>query len=374
MSEAVRELVRNAPVVNPTTDPRPEPPLQEASKPPRRFKLLSMAELRAMPAMSWRIHGVLQAEGYGALYGPSGSGKGFLLVDMIAAVREGRRWFGYRVKPARVLYVVLEGKAGIPKRFAAWEQVNERPFPDGVHFLFESFRLTERADVLGLAAAIETAGGAELIVIDTLNRAAPGADENSPQDMGRVLESVKELQAMTGGMVLLVHHTGKDASKGMRGHSSLFGGMDAVIEVTRSGESRSWSNGKQKEEKDGESHPFQLRRVTLGEDEDGEPITSCVLESRVPLDADPPRPKLPKGGNQKIVYDALGPLFRESKAWGRGGAPTHRPCLTLDEAIAGTRDRLTVEPKRRTERAQQAITGLVATGVLGANEGWLWLI
>lgn len=380
MSSAdVQELVRtrarriDAPA---SSDPRPDPPINDgASAPPRWYRLLSMADLRTMPPMRWRIYGVMPAEGFGAMYGQSGSGKGFLIVDMIAAVAEGRPWFGHRVKPGRVLYVVLEGKAGIPKRFAAWEKANERPFPDAVHFLFESFRLTDRADVLGLAAAIESVGGAEVIVIDTLNRAAPGADENSSQDMGRVLEAVKDLQAMTGGMVLLVHHTGKDASKGMRGHSSLFGGMDAVIEVSRSGDLRSWSSGKLKDEKDGESHAFRIRRIELGEDDAHEPITSCVVEPEHSIDEpDMPRPKLPKGGNQKIVYDALCPLFKASKAWGKAGAPAHRPCLTLEEAVAGTRDRLTVEPKRRTERAQQAITGLVASGVLGSNEGWLWLI
>jgi putative DNA primase/helicase len=369
MSDAVKELVRRAPRVLPAQGEQPE-----LSEPPQReFNLLSVADLRAMPPMRWRIYSVMPAEGFGAVYGPSGSGKGFLVVDMIAAVVEGRPWFGHRVKPARVVYVVLEGKAGIPKRFAAWEQANERLFPDAVHFLFESFRLTERADVLGLAAAIEANGGAELIVIDTLNRAAPGADENSSQDMGRVLEAVKDLQAMTGGMVLLVHHTGKDASKGMRGHSSLFGGMDAVIEVSRTGDSRSWSGDKLKDEKDGDSHPFRIRRVDLGEDEEGEPITSCVVEPEMHLEPEQPKPRLPKGGNQKIVYDALGPLFRESKAWGRAGAPAHRPCLTLEEALAGTRERLPVDAKRRTERAQEAIRGLVATGVLGSNEGWIWL-
>jgi putative DNA primase/helicase len=344
------------------------------SPPPKRYKLLSVSDLSTLPAMRWLIYGVVPAEGFGAIYGASGSGKGFLVVDMIAAIGEGRPWFGQRVrKPARVVYVVLEGKAGIPKRFAAWEHANERPFPDAVHFLFDAFRLTDREDVLALAAAVEDVGGADLTVIDTLNRASPGTDENSSQDMGRVLEAVKDLQAMTGGMVLLVHHTGKDASKGMRGHSLLFGGMDAVIEVCRSGDSRSWSSGKLKDEEDGQSQPFRLRRVTLGQDEEGEPVTSCVVESDVVLEPEVPRPKLPKGGNQKIVYDALGPLFRESSTRGRAGAPPHRPCLTLDDAIAGTRDRLPVDAKRRTERAQEAIRGLVAAGVLGSNEGWLWL-
>ena len=50
-----------------------------------------------------------------------------------------------------------------------------------------------------------------------------------------------------------------------------------------------------------------------------------------------------------------------------------RPCLELEEAIRLTKDRLTVDPTRRTERTRQAFTGLVSSGVLGCNEGWVWL-
>lgn len=75
----------------------------------------------------------------------------------------------------------------------------------------------------------------------------------------------------------------------------------------------------------------------------------------------------------RIVYDALCPLFRESSDFGRGGAPVVRPCLTLEAAIAGTRDRLTVSPDRRTERTRQAINGLINAQVMGHNDGWVWL-
>lgn len=377
--DAIQEQVRKARRVQPSmSTPMPtfesEPPIDIAEDPPRTFKLLTVADLHAMPPMRWRIHSVLPAVGYAALYGPSGSGKSFLVIDMMTALAEAARWFGYLVKRASVLYIALEGQAGVPNRVKAWEHANDSAYPDGVRFLFDSFKLTDRADVLGLAAAIEAAGGADVIVIDTLNRAAPGADENSSQDMGRVLEAVKQLQAMTGGLVLLVHHTGKDAAKGMRGHSSVFAGLDAVIETSRAGDARSWTLAKAKDGQDGQNHPFRLRRVDFGEDDDGVPVTSCTVCADVIDDElTPNRPKLPKGGNQKIVYDALGPLFRESRAFGKAGAPATRPCLTQEQAIAGTRDRLVVDQKRRTERAQQAIAGLVATSVLGSNEGWLWL-
>lgn len=338
-----------------------------------RFKLLSSVDLRGLSIHEWALTRVLPLVGLAAIFGPSGSGKSFIGLDLLAALAEGRDWFGHRVKKAlRCIYVQLEGQSGACTRVSAWEAEHGSPFPESVRFVLDPFRLTEQQNVLSLAAHIEAAGGADVIMIDTLNRAAPEVDENSSRDMGKVLEGCKELQDMTGSLVILVHHSGKDSTKGMRGHSSLFAALDAVIEVSRTDDRREWSVAKSKDGEDGEVHPFRLEVVEVGQDEDGEPITSCVVRSDD--STTPRRPKLPKTGNQRIVYDALGPLFKESHTFGKAGAPAVRPCINLDEAILIVRDRLTVEPKRRTERAREAITGLVARGVVGCNEDWIWLI
>lgn len=355
--------------------PPPAPP-QARTTPLPTFQLLSVADLKARPRQSWLIHGILPAEGYGAIYGPSGSGKSFLEIDLLAALSDGQQWFGYKVRKAcRVVCVVLEGQGGIVNRLTAWEIANDRDFPVSARFVYEPFRLLDRDHLLALAGAIDEAGGVDLIVFDTLNRAAPGVDENGPQDAGRILEALRELQALVGGLLLVVHHTGKNLSAGMRGHSSLFAGMDVVIACSRSGDAREWSVEKNKDGPEGDPHPYRLKVVEVGEDDDGAVITSCVVVPPGPHDASVSEAQrvLPRGGNQRIVYDALMPLFRQSAAFGRGGAPAVRPCITLDDAIAGCRDKLTVEPKRRTERARQAITGLIATRAVNHNDGWLWL-
>jgi putative DNA primase/helicase len=357
--EAVREIVQAA------AAPVPPPP---------RFKLTTVSELRDMPRLQWAIHSVLPAAGVACLFGASGTGKSFLALDMAAYLAMGERWFGNRVRRSNVIYAALEGEAGFRGRVEAWERDHEREFPDEVRFLFQSFNLASRADVVDLAAAIDAAGGAAVIFIDTLNRAAPESDENSSQDMGRIIERVKQLQAMTGGLVVLVHHTGKDLTKGMRGHSSLFAALDAAIEVSRLEDRREWKVAKAKDGEDGALHVFRLERVNLGSDDDGEAITSCVV--RLPADGeivDKARALRPKGGNQLIVYNALGALFRESEAFGCAGAPAVRPCLLMKDAIDKTKGRLTCDPARRAERASAAITGLVARGVLDSNEGWIWL-
>ena len=245
----------------------------------RRFELLTASALREMPPMGWCIHGVLPDRGFAAIFGPSGSGKGFLVLDLAASIAEGAPCFGHRTRQGRVVYVCLEGQAGLPNRVAAWERAKGCDYPADVLFVFESFQLTDRDDVLGLAATIDSAGGADLVVIDTLNRAAPGSDENDGRDMGLVLEALKELQTMFGGLVVLVHHSGKNVELGMRGHSSVYAALDAVIEVGRDGEERTWTVRKSKDGQDGAQHRFRLRSEHLGQDEAGDAITSCTVVS-----------------------------------------------------------------------------------------------
>jgi len=343
--------------------------LSEASDPPKRYKLLNSADLAALPPLKWRIRGVLPDSGLAGVYGPSASGKSFLALDMAAAIAGGCRWFDCRVEAAPVIYAALEGEAGFKLRAQAWEAHQGRTLPAGLHMVLQPFKLIEPQDVRDLAAVVPAGA---VVFLDTLNRSAPTADENSSKDMGEILEAAKRLQSMTGGLVVLIHHTGKDATKGLRGHSSLFAALDAAVEVSRDGNRREWKVAKSKDGQDGDAHPFTLPVVTLGLDGYGDAVTSCVV---VPdHDArDVQRVKVPQGGNQRLVYEGIRGLFKDG-ATGKPGAPPLRPCIELDAAVIAGAARLTCPTDKRTSRARDAIAGLVSRGVLGLNEGWLWTV
>jgi putative DNA primase/helicase len=262
--------------------------LDKSEVPPKReprFKLLTCDQLRDLPPLAWCVRGVLPARGLAAIGGPSGSGKSFLAFDMAAAIAGGWRWFGQRVEAAPVIYAALEGEAGYKMRAQAWETHHCKALPDGLRLMLDTFKLTEAQDVDDLAAVVPAGA---VVIIDTLNRAAPESDENSSRDMGLILEAAKRLQTLTRGLVVLVHHTGKDESKGLRGHSSLFAALDAVVTVSRNGERREWKMGKSKDGADGDAHTFKLQVETLGFDEHGDPLTSCVV---MPTYEPPKEPK-----------------------------------------------------------------------------------
>ncbi len=345
--------------------------LEQASVPPKpepRYKLLTGADVRALPPLAWRVRGVLPAQGLAALYGPSASGKSFLALDLACAIAQGRDWFAHRVQAAPVVYVALEGEAEFRLRCAAWERAHGCELPEALHLVLQPFALTEPQDVADLAAVVPAGA---VVILDTLNRAAPLADENASRDMGEILEAAKGLQAATAGLVLLVHHTGKDVARGLRGHSSLFAAMDAAVEVARNGERREWKVAKAKDGEDGRAHPFRLAVQELGADADGEPVTSCTVAPDTTAQ-DVRAAKLPQGGNQRIALDALRPVFKAQGRAGIDGAPPLRLCLELDAAVAAVAAALPVDPDRKTERARVAVTGLISRGVLACREGWIW--
>jgi putative DNA primase/helicase len=342
---------------------------QEPAKPEPRYKLLTAGDLHDLPPLAWRVRGVLPAVGLAALFGPSASGKSFLAFDMAAAIAEGQSWFDCRVEAAPVVYAALEGEAGFKLRAQAWEVSRGRALPDDLRMMLQPFKLTAPRDVADLAAVVPAGA---VVVLDTLNRAAPTADENSSKDMGEILEAAKTLQAKTGGLVVLVHHTGKNAAAGLRGHSSLFAAMDAAVEVSRDGDRREWKVAKSKDGADGDAHPFKLHIEALGFDEYGDPVTSCTV--RVDTNTqDVQRVKLPQGGNQRLVYEGIRGLFKDGIS-GKPGAPPLRPCIELEAAVLAGAGRLTCASDRRATRTREAITGLVSRGVLGLNEGWLWVV
>ena len=60
--------------------------LDKPKTPPQRFRLLTPSDLATLPPVKWLVRGVLPTEGIGAVFGPSGSGKSFLVLDLLATV------------------------------------------------------------------------------------------------------------------------------------------------------------------------------------------------------------------------------------------------------------------------------------------------
>lgn len=336
-----------------------------------RYQLLGRTAIMAILPIQWRVKGVFPTTGLGAIYGSSGSGKSFLGADMGACIAAGTRWFGHRTAACPVTYLILEGEAGVRNRTEAWEKHNRATLPNDFKVVVQPFQLGEVQDVEDLGAALPKGG---VVIIDTLNRAAPGMDENSSQDMGRMLAGMKRLQEITVGLVLFVHHTGKDTSKGMRGHSSLHAALDGAIEVERSEGGRSWRLAKAKDGADGTSFAFKLHVISLGHDADGDEITSCAVG---PDTAAIFKSKEPSGALQKAAIKAIRHALSTSPVTGKAQSGPQTRCITVDAAVTAVAGALvTTPPNKRTNEARRKITSLTDSGYLHAGtdtgEDWLW--
>ena len=339
------------------------------------YKLLTGNDLRALPPVKWRLKGVFPYEGLAALYGPSASGKSFLAMDLSIALAEGNNWFGLRTTQSKVIYVALEGESGFKNRVAAWELENQRPLPSNMFMVMQPFQITNPSDVNELAGTVPHDS---VLIVDTLNRAAPTSDENSSKEMGEILQACKRLQGLIGGLVVLEHHTGKDTTKGARGHSSLFAALDGAVEVTRLVNSRSWSIAKAKDGEDGKDFSFELKVHNLGKDLDGDEFTSCTIEKVLPnIFVKPP----PQGAKQQIAFKALKGHIATlvNTPLGIAGGPTCLPCILFEDAViflAGTL--VTTAKNKRTNEARRLLKGLIFSGHidsgLDANaDTWCWI-
>lgn len=342
-----------------------------------RYHSESLADVIAdVTAERWLIHGVLILAGLMTIFGPSGSAKSFLVLSMMMALAIGSGdWYGHRVSRAPVLYVALEGERGIRRRLLAWQKETGLPLPDNFRMLrrqpLDLRRLQDVADLIELVKADGIRDG--VIVVDTLNRASPGADENSSAEVSILIEACDAIRRATGCAVILVAHSGKDTSKGLRGHSSMFAALDTAVECIGTTDPREWVLVKAKDEQSGERHGFEVASIELGTDADGLPVSGGVAVPTRYVPGDPvEHVKPPTTANQKLAYQTIGALLRESKDFGRAGAAPTYPCVRFETAVEALAAKLIqYELKKRTWEAKRVISAM-QTKWYATDGEWLW--
>jgi hypothetical protein len=342
-ADEFEELVAEADIVNPISDD--EQPAQP------RYTFEPVHAFSSAMALPWIVKGVLPKAGLAVVYGASGSGKSFAVLDIAFAIARGVEWRGRRVRQGRVAYIAAEGAEGFRKRLAAYAKhfdVDLTVVPMTV--LNASPNLMEKQDAVDIVRGIRAAGGADVVIVDTFAQTTPGANENAGEDVGKALAHCKRIHETTGALVVLIHHSGKDASKGARGWSGLRAAADAEIEILREGDARSLRLSKNKDGEDGLLWGFALETVQLGVDEDMDPITSCVVvEAQASVVGAGPARKL---GPVEVIVNAVIQEFAQAQTDGIEVGPVLAEAVKrMDPPADGKRD-------SRKQRARRAIEAL----------------
>jgi AAA domain len=245
-----------------------------------RLTVLTTDDLDTAKQRGYIIKGLMSPGEISLWTGPPKCGKSFLMLHLSYLVSLNRSVLGRRVRKARVLYVAAEGEAGIANRIKA---LRDR-YGDAVDFYY----IAQPADLLHehghLGDLLEAAEAIkpDLIVVDTLSRAMAGGDENSPVDMGIFVANASKVTHETGAHVAIVHH-GTQSTGGAkpRGHGSLMGGIDALIEVLKQEDgTRTVALIAAKDDADGMRWGFDLEVVDLGIDDDGDKIMTLIVIER----------------------------------------------------------------------------------------------
>jgi len=282
-----------------------------------RFRLARFNEIKCDTGAPYLIKGLLPSAGLAVIWGEPKCGKSFWTFDALMHVALDWEYRGHRVKPGAVVYYALEGAQGFKNRIEAFRQ---RKLAESVEtsppFYLMSTPLSLVADARALVADIHRQLGDQrpvAVVIDTLNRSLAGS-ESSDEDMAAYIRAADTIRAAFDCLVIIVHHCGHNGER-PRGHSSLMGALDVQISVKRDAAENVVAELELA--KDGEvglKFDSRLEVVEIGPDQDGDPITSCVVKEVEAGAAAPTKPKsAPKiPASERLLINTIGLAIAEA--------------------------------------------------------------
>lgn len=246
-----------------------------------RMPLLGMDELRQHShSISWLVKYIIPDDSIGMLYGGSGTFKSFIALDAALHIAHGLPWMGRRTKQGSVLYIAAEGGSGLWARIVAWHRARRlqwstiehlfKVIPVAVNLTADAWRVVEAVQSKSLSPA--------LVVIDTLSQTYAG-EENSANEMAAYFREIgNRFRTLWRCAVLLIHHSGHQATERPRGSSAIRANLDFMMGVFRD-EKEMLATLTCAKQKDGDAFDdatFAMSVHQLGTDADGDLVTSLV--------------------------------------------------------------------------------------------------
>jgi hypothetical protein len=273
------------------------------------FKIEPLESLSYDSKTEYLVDRVIPQRGLIIVIGEVGCGKSFITNHLGMSVSSGQEWGGRAVKQGAVVYIGCEGAAGLRKRLVAAREHQKFRGPFGLIAATPNLG-SETGDVHALIAAIHAyfAGvgnpPVRLIAVDTMARAMCGADENQAKDVGVLVANLGLLENEFQCAVVVVHHLGKDSSRGARGSNVLRAASDLEITVEKRQTHRLARITRAKDGEEGLELRFTLDSVAIG---DG---STCLVKIEQPWQAESAtdkaaKPLRPLKGNAKHMLAIL---------------------------------------------------------------------
>lgn len=224
---------------NPFTETVDEDMSAEIPQEKRKSRFRSRLEDKLAPPPKMLVAGLIPENSDAAIYAPVQFLKSFVALDIMYAVATGINALGTFpvLQTGPCIYYCGEGYDDVIKyRSTAWEMAHGfEPYSvENVIFANEAPYINDpvglKNDITDLKQWLD-GREAKLIVIDTLNRALNGEDEDRAHTASKYFRVAKEMRKELGGTTLTIGHMGKDVTKGGRGSNAFYGGYDTEIHI-----------------------------------------------------------------------------------------------------------------------------------------------
>jgi hypothetical protein len=193
---------------------------------------ISLADMMAREYVAnWLIDGLIEQSDLGLIFGASGGGKSFVVLDMAYCIAAGIPYHGRNTKKTGVLYVCGEGHSGLQKRIKAIHIDKGCTELPNIHITTVPAAFIDESSAIAIQNTIKAIGNIGVVFVDTFHRNLGNGDENSAKDIAKFLQNIDLYLRSIGVAVIPVHHSGNDSSGRSRGSSSIRAAMDVEYEV-----------------------------------------------------------------------------------------------------------------------------------------------
>ncbi len=278
------------------------------------MKVLPTDQLNEMKPPEWLLEDFYAENSTTLVYGPSGLGKSFMVLDQVLTMSTGADWYGRAVaRPLKTLYIVAEGASWWYRRIQAFQQERMGINKDNLLWVPEPVDLwtpgTQNEPGPGIRALEEVLEEHEpdLMVFDTWVRvtSAFGMNEDKASDTSRVIRQLDRLRDEYAVTPVIVHHPTKTGN--FRGSGNQGASVERIIAL-EAGEND--SQFKVHDEKGNHMEPFtdfimHFESVQIDDD-----ITSAVIRFDGEL-------AIGRGSNLEMMVNAVRPWKGKVLSFGK---------------------------------------------------------
>jgi hypothetical protein len=272
---------------------------------------------------TWLLKGLIALGEDSSWFGPPGSLKSSLLLDMAFSIALRRDWRGHEYnleddennagrEPRASIYFALERADLVRDRIGAYK-ARDKPIPLPIALVPKIINLLDPAcvdEVVDTVWKMEevTKVPVGLLIFDTFSKSIASGDEDKAQTQNLAAANLTRIHEMLDVHIATIGHTGKNPNAGERGSNARLGHVDLAVQI--SGDKvRTATVVKANDQAERPIASFEMEEVTVlrkwDDGTDREPYTTAILAAHTPATEARPAASQRNTGKQAQVLEAL---------------------------------------------------------------------